>query len=154
MHIDHSNPFWHFKNAFEWTIQCEFVQINSVENLPRNGITSRINVKYMHRIGAHEWTLTETWFLIKNSRFLVRSKCFSDVCLLFIFLNRLNKRLPCFWTSWFNKIVLLLLGVGKSSLIKQYIEEMDPSEIAPTVGVSFSTFKIKLEDGKVKMQVE
>lgn len=31
---------------------------------------------------------------------------------------------------------------------------MDPSEIAPTVGVSFSTFKIKLEDGKVKMQVQ
>lgn len=44
-------------------------------------------------------------------------------------------------------------GVGKSSLIKQYIDEMDPTQIAPTVGVSFSTFKIKLEDGKVKMQV-
>lgn len=49
---------------------------------------------------------------------------------------------------------LLISGVGKSSLIKQYICEMDPSEIAPTVGVSFSTFKIKLEDGKVKMQVK
>lgn len=48
---------------------------------------------------------------------------------------------------------VLISGVGKSSLIKQYIMEMDPSEIAPTVGVSFSTFKIKLEDGKVKMQV-
>lgn len=48
----------------------------------------------------------------------------------------------------------MISGVGKSSLIKQYIMEMDPSEIAPTVGVSFSTFKIKLEDGKVKMQVQ
>lgn len=45
------------------------------------------------------------------------------------------------------------LGVGKSSLIKQYICEMNPSEIAPTIGASFSTFKIKLEEGKVKMQV-
>lgn len=45
------------------------------------------------------------------------------------------------------------LGVGKSSLIMQYISEMNPTEIAPTIGASFSTFKIKLEEGKVKMQV-
>lgn len=45
------------------------------------------------------------------------------------------------------------LGVGKSSLIKQYICEMNPFDIAPTIGASFSTFKIKLEEGKVKMQV-
>lgn len=30
---------------------------------------------------------------------------------------------------------------------------MSPSEIAPTIGASFSTFKIKLEEGKVKMQI-
>lgn len=30
---------------------------------------------------------------------------------------------------------------------------MNPSEIAPTIGASFSTFKIKLTDGKVKMQI-
>lgn len=46
-----------------------------------------------------------------------------------------------------------LAGVGKSSLIKQYVCGMSPHEIAPTIGASFSTFKIKLEDGKVKMQV-
>lgn len=50
-------------------------------------------------------------------------------------------------------VVLGSQGVGKSSLLHQYICEMDPTEIAPTVGVSFSTFKIKLEDGKVKMQI-
>lgn len=56
------------------------------------------------------------------------------------------------------KFVLILsfwfsLGVGKSSLIKRYICDMNPTEIAPTIGASFSTFKIKLEEGKVKMQV-
>lgn len=50
--------------------------------------------------------------------------------------------------------LISLKGVGKSSLIKQYICEMCPSDIAPTIGASFSTFKIKLEEGKVKMQVQ
>lgn len=82
------------------------------------------------------------------------NKCFYGVCLLIIFfgLSRLHRVL----ISSFNEIFFFFFwisGVGKSSLIKQYILEMDPSEIAPTVGVSFSTFKIKLEDGKVKMQV-
>lgn len=53
----------------------------------------------------------------------------------------------------YPKFLSFQLGVGKSSLIKQYICEMNPSEIAPTIGASFSTFKIKLEEGKVKMQV-
>lgn len=53
----------------------------------------------------------------------------------------------------YPKFLSYHLGVGKSSLIKQYICEMNPSEIAPTIGASFSTFKIKLEEGKVKMQV-
>lgn len=53
------------------------------------------------------------------------------------------------------KILLFFYsGVGKSSLIKQYICEVNPTEIAPTIGASFSTFKIKLEEGKVKMQVK
>lgn len=30
---------------------------------------------------------------------------------------------------------------------------MDPLEIAPTIGASFSTFKLKLTEGKVKMQI-
>lgn len=50
-------------------------------------------------------------------------------------------------------VVLGTQGVGKSSLIKQYICDMNPTEIAPTIGASFSTFKIKLEEGKVKMQI-
>ncbi|XP_031628180.1 vacuolar protein sorting-associated protein 21 [Contarinia nasturtii] len=50
-------------------------------------------------------------------------------------------------------VVLGSQGVGKSSLIKQYICEMNASDIAPTIGASFSTFKVKLEEGKVKMQI-
>lgn len=44
-------------------------------------------------------------------------------------------------------------GVGKSSLIQQYIHDINPLEIAPTIGASFSTFKLKLAEGKVKMQI-
>lgn len=52
-----------------------------------------------------------------------------------------------------NKISIFFSGVGKSSLIKQYICDLSPLGIAPTIGASFSTFKIKLEQGKVKMQI-
>lgn len=50
-------------------------------------------------------------------------------------------------------IQLYSTGVGKSSLILNYISESSPTEVAPTIGASFYTFKMKLIEGKVKMQV-
>lgn len=47
----------------------------------------------------------------------------------------------------------MIVGVGKSSLILNYISEADPADIAPTIGASFFTVKMKLDEGKVKMQV-
>lgn len=44
-------------------------------------------------------------------------------------------------------------GVGKSSLVLNYMNEGEPGDIAPTIGASFFTVKIKLDEGKVKMQI-
>lgn len=44
-------------------------------------------------------------------------------------------------------------GVGKTSLVVKYVSNLYSNEIAPTIGASFFTCKVNLEDIKVKMQV-
>uniref|UniRef100_A0A182PG67 TBC1 domain family member 31 n=1 Tax=Anopheles epiroticus TaxID=199890 RepID=A0A182PG67_9DIPT len=44
-------------------------------------------------------------------------------------------------------------GVGKTSLVVRYVSNVYTKEISPTIGASFFTCKVNLEDFKVKMQV-
>lgn len=47
----------------------------------------------------------------------------------------------------------LFLGVGKTSLIEQYISKLHSKDIAPTIAASFFICKLVMDDVKVKMQV-
>lgn len=44
-------------------------------------------------------------------------------------------------------------GVGKTSLVSKYISNAFTKETGPTIGASFFTCKINLNDFKIKMQV-
>lgn len=44
-------------------------------------------------------------------------------------------------------------GVGKTSLVAKYIANIHAKEIGPTIGASFFTCKINLNNTKVKMQL-
>uniref|UniRef100_A0A182JXR6 Rab-GAP TBC domain-containing protein n=1 Tax=Anopheles christyi TaxID=43041 RepID=A0A182JXR6_9DIPT len=50
-------------------------------------------------------------------------------------------------------VVLGSQGVGKTSLVVRYVSNVYTKEISPTIGASFFTCKVNLEDFKVKMQV-
>lgn len=52
-----------------------------------------------------------------------------------------------------TKIFFLLLGVGKTSLVVRYIGKMFSHHISPTIGASFFTCNINIEDTRVKLQV-
>ncbi|XP_068622366.1 uncharacterized protein [Battus philenor] len=47
----------------------------------------------------------------------------------------------------------LLLGVGKTSLVVRYIGKMFSKHISPTIGASFFTCNINLQEARVKLQV-
>lgn len=47
----------------------------------------------------------------------------------------------------------VFIGVGKTSLVAKYISNIYSKEIAPTIGASFFTCKINLNETKVKMQI-
>lgn len=47
----------------------------------------------------------------------------------------------------------VFLGVGKTSLVAKYIANIYSKEIGPTIGASFFTCKINLNNTKVKMQL-
>lgn len=46
-----------------------------------------------------------------------------------------------------------VLGVGKTSLCTRYIEKNFSSHVSPTIGASYFTCKIKIEEIVVKLQV-
>ncbi|KAJ4432321.1 hypothetical protein ANN_20940 [Periplaneta americana] len=48
---------------------------------------------------------------------------------------------------------LHLLGVGKTSMVVRYIGKMFSHHISPTIGASFFTCKLNVEDTRVKLQV-
>ncbi|KAK7792683.1 hypothetical protein R5R35_007283 [Gryllus longicercus] len=50
-------------------------------------------------------------------------------------------------------VVLGAQGVGKTSLVVRYIGKMFNHHISPTIGASFFTCKINVEDTRVKLQV-
>ncbi|XP_058466209.1 uncharacterized protein LOC131439331 [Malaya genurostris] len=50
-------------------------------------------------------------------------------------------------------VVLGSQGVGKTSLVVRYVSNLYTKEVSPTIGASFFTCKVNLEDFKVKMQV-
>lgn len=50
-------------------------------------------------------------------------------------------------------ITLIISDVGKTSLVVRYISNVYSKEVSPTIGASFFTCKVNLEDTKVKMQV-
>lgn len=49
--------------------------------------------------------------------------------------------------------ILFSVGVGKTSLVAKYISNIYSKEIGPTIGASFFTCKINLNNVKVKMQL-
>uniref|UniRef100_A0A1B6M795 Uncharacterized protein n=1 Tax=Graphocephala atropunctata TaxID=36148 RepID=A0A1B6M795_9HEMI len=50
-------------------------------------------------------------------------------------------------------VVLGAQGVGKTSMVVRYIGKMFSHHISPTIGASFFTCKINIEDTRIKMQV-
>lgn len=50
-------------------------------------------------------------------------------------------------------VVLGAQGVGKTSMVVRYIGRMFSHHISPTIGASFFTCKINIEDTRVKLQV-
>ncbi|XP_039748264.1 ras-related protein Rab-31 [Pararge aegeria] len=50
-------------------------------------------------------------------------------------------------------VVLGSQGVGKTSLVVRYIGKMFSKHISPTIGASFFTCNINLEDARIKLQV-
>ncbi|XP_052754312.1 uncharacterized protein LOC113513657 isoform X2 [Galleria mellonella] len=50
-------------------------------------------------------------------------------------------------------VVLGSQGVGKTSLVVRYIGKMFSKHISPTIGASFFTCNINVDDARVKMQV-
>ncbi|XP_046985648.1 ras-related protein Rab-31 [Schistocerca americana] len=50
-------------------------------------------------------------------------------------------------------VVLGAQGVGKTSMVVRYIGKMFSHHISPTIGASFFTCKINIEDTRVKLQV-
>lgn len=49
--------------------------------------------------------------------------------------------------------ICIFPGVGKTSLIEQYISKLHSKDIAPTIAASFFICKLVMDDVKVKMQV-
>lgn len=47
----------------------------------------------------------------------------------------------------------IILGVGKTSMVVRYIGKMFSHHISPTIGASFFTCKLNVEDTRVKLQV-
>lgn len=52
-----------------------------------------------------------------------------------------------------SSLLFVFAGVGKTSLVAKYISNIYSKEIAPTIGASFFTCKINLNETKVKMQI-
>lgn len=53
-----------------------------------------------------------------------------------------------------GKVVILgAQGVGKTTVIYRYITQMFSRHISPTIGASFFTCKVNLEESKVKLQI-
>ncbi|XP_054280531.1 ras-related protein Rab-31-like [Macrosteles quadrilineatus] len=50
-------------------------------------------------------------------------------------------------------VVLGSQGVGKTSMVVRYIGKMFSHHISPTIGASFFTCKINIEDTRIKLQV-
>lgn len=46
-----------------------------------------------------------------------------------------------------------ILGVGKTSLVTKYVTKTNPKELSPTIGASFFSCRITIEDIRVNMQV-
>lgn len=55
--------------------------------------------------------------------------------------------------SFLINFCLLFAGVGKTSMVAKYISNICSKEIGPTIGASFFTCKINLNNIKVKMQL-
>jgi len=47
-----------------------------------------------------------------------------------------------------------VLGVGKTSMVLRYVGKMFSNHISPTIGASFFTCKLTVEDTRVKLQVQ
>jgi len=47
-----------------------------------------------------------------------------------------------------------VLGVGKTSMVLRYVGKMFSQHISPTIGASFFTCKLTVEDTRVKLQVQ
>lgn len=47
----------------------------------------------------------------------------------------------------------IILGVGKTSLVVRYVGKMFSRHMSPTIGASFFTCKLNVEDMRVKLQV-
>lgn len=50
-------------------------------------------------------------------------------------------------------LIFFFVGVGKTSLCVRYIENNFSPHVSPTIGASYFTCKIKIEDILVKLQV-
>jgi Ras-related protein Rab-21 len=50
-------------------------------------------------------------------------------------------------------VMLNILGVGKTSVVMRYIGKMFNHHVSPTIGASFFTCKLNVEDTRVKLQV-
>lgn len=50
-----------------------------------------------------------------------------------------------------TRITILFSGVGKTCLIKRYLGNVEHA--SPTIGASFFTCKINLDDARIKLQV-
>lgn len=74
--------------------------------------------------------------------------------------NKQHTQHTAYTITYFNVSISFLfsvpsvnLGVGKTSLVAKYISNIYCKEIGPTIGASFFTCKINLNNVKVKMQL-
>lgn len=52
-----------------------------------------------------------------------------------------------------NYIIFYVAGVGKTSLVTKYVTKLNPKDVVPTIGASFFSCRITMDDIRVKMQV-
>lgn len=59
----------------------------------------------------------------------------------------------CYTIYLFSIQLFIFSGVGKTSLVSKYISNVCSTEIAPTIGASFLTCNINIDDIKVRLQI-
>jgi Ras-related protein Rab-21 len=47
----------------------------------------------------------------------------------------------------------IILGVGKTSMVVRYVGKMFNQHVSPTIGASFFTCRLNVQDTRVKLQV-